>query len=295
MKVYFIQLTLTKSCNQSCYYCDVYEDERPVETDIDFLKEILDLLPDNSIIELCGGEPGLVTNLDDVFKCCYDHPNVKGIQVMSNGLVRYLNYDWIDKVKYNEHLVFDVDDKDIIKFYDMDFIERPNINYVIVTTEKTTKSIVKNWEEFEFDKDMFWLKLMNPKTHDFSNYISDLWRLFELKRDMNSIMMIDFFRGQLGLNFKRNLCSKYSPQPAIDMETKEIVHCATILMKGERKPFNSDNFSLNLKGKLFHNKEFCEKCFTFDMNDQKLQDVMDSMRGRPVNRRYDDTTAPWFT
>jgi len=288
MKVYFIQLTLTKACNQQCYYCDVYEKERETEVDTSFLIYVLNSLPEDTVIELSGGEPGLVKNLDVVFQVCYNHPHVKGIQLMSNGLVRKLGYEWIDKVKYNEHIIFDIDGQDIIKFYDLPIIEKPNMNYVIVTTEKTTKSLVKYWDQLGLDREIFWIKLMNPKTHDFSGYTGDLLKLFQLTGDDNSIEMIKFFKGETSLEFKRSLCFRQSPQPAIDMESKEIVHCATTLMKCERKKFTPENINLNFKCKLFNNIQHCRGCYTFDMSDHKMEDVMNSIKGVPVNRRVNE-------
>jgi len=288
MKVYFIQLTLTKSCNQKCYYCDVYEKEREVEVNLSFLHHILNCLPDNTLVELSGGEPGLVKNLDEVFQACYDHPNVKAIQLMSNGLVRKIGYDWIDKVKYNEHLIYEIDENKIMKFYNLPIVEKSNMHYVIVTTQKTTKSLIKNWNDFEFDRDMFWIKLMNPKTHDFSEYTDDLIKLFELKKDNNSIDMIKFFKGETSLEFQRSLCFRQSPQPAIDLESKEIVHCATTLMKSQREPFTKENMELNYRCKLFNDIQHCKKCYTFDMSAQKMEDIMNSIKGLPVNRRIDE-------
>lgn len=289
MKVYFVQLTLTKSCNQKCYYCDVFDEQRIVTVDLDFLKYVLNCHPNNTFVELSGGEPGLIENIDEVFKICYNHKNVKGIQLMSNGLMRKNNFDWMDKVSYYEHLIYDIEEKEIKKFYDLDFIERPNIKYVIVTTEKTTKSLVNNWKHFNFNKNMFWFKLMNPKTHNFFQYSEELIKLFQLVGDNNSIKMINFSKNKISLNFNRNLCSKFPPQPSIDFETKEIVHCATILMKGERRPFTRENIELNLKGKLFLNDSSCNNCFTFDMSPTKMEDCMKCIKGFPINRRYSDT------
>jgi organic radical activating enzyme len=285
MNVYFLQLTLTKNCNQNCYYCDVFQIKDEIEVDLDFLKYVLSCYPKNLMVELTGGETGLVKNLDDVYRICLD--NTVAIQVMSNGLVRKRGFDWLENVYYNEHLIKEIVDKDIIKFYDLDFEFKNKWKYVIVTTEITTKSLLKNQDHWNtiLKSPFFWFKLMNPKTHDISRYSKELKDLFSIVNDSNSIDMIEYTEGIRNFDSKKILCQKYPPQPAIDFETKEIVHCATTLMKCERKPFTKQNVDLNLKSKLFTNFDSCVECYTFDTVPDKINRILSCLKGNLVNRR----------
>ena len=97
MKVYFLQLILTKNCNQTCEYCNVFPmgENKYMEADLDFLKYILKFIPKNCMIEFCGGESGMVSNLNEAFEIVDSNPNVGIIQIMSNGLVRLKGHDFI--------------------------------------------------------------------------------------------------------------------------------------------------------------------------------------------------------
>ena len=108
--MYYLQLFLTRNCNQSCYYCSIFRNKATEEVDLAKLKYILDEGPSDMAIEMTGGEIGLIPNLDNVFKLIHNHQSVKKIIVMSNGLVRKNGVDWLalDKVDYVEHLVKDI-------------------------------------------------------------------------------------------------------------------------------------------------------------------------------------------
>lgn len=289
MKVFFIELNLTRSCNCACSYCDIF---RPVtdepEVDIDFLKYVLKHYDTpNLMVELTGGEIGLIKNLDEVFKTVYNHKNVVKIQVMSNGLVRLRGVDWLDKVTYNEHLIYDIVDKDIKKHYDLPIIFRPNHYYVVVTTEKTTKSLLKNFDYFKslrMFSSSFWYKIMNPKVVDIGKFHTDLEKFFGLLGDKNSIEMIECFRGK-DFSFKRSLCAKSNPQPAVDFETKELVHCGIVTMKCERSPATPQNVEESMRGVLFKEESYCDKCYTFDNSPGILERIIDCKKGKYWNRR----------
>jgi hypothetical protein len=267
--IYFLQFNLTKNCNKKCYYCNVYKDNMEVEVDIDFVKYILKRYGLDLMVEFCGGEPGLVTNLDEVFVECYDAKHVKKIQVMSNGLVRKRGFDWLKHVQYNEHLIFEVDGKTVKKHYpDMWFEFKPNIKNVIVMTEKTVKSFLEHWNWYSglgyFNKKLFWHKMMNPKTFDIGGYADELNHFYDKLDDKWHVEMV---KSHLGLRTDANekiFCGKNSPQPVIDFETTEIVHCAVNLMKCKRFPVTDYNIERHLKGKLFdYDKDCCSGCYVF--------------------------------
>lgn len=290
--MFFLELITTKKCNQKCYYCNVwrhsyYPGPRFIEMDIDLLKHVIDSHGVPMMIELCGGEPGIISNLDEVVKFLFDHPKVKKIQVMSNGLVRLYRYDWLDKVIYNEHFIFDIDGTEIRTFYDnleLDF----NLNNVIVTTERTTRSLLENWEYFQelgLFKSNFWFKLMNPKVKDIHGYETELKELFSRLGDTNSVNMIEGFEDKRNFDKERKLCAMNPPQPFFDFEEEMFGHCGTYLIPSRRFAPTKENFQQNLKCSLFNYEDYCKNCYTFDSGD-KRSCIMDSLRGKARNRSF---------
>ena len=72
-----IDFYLSKSCNKSCYYCTAWTLEmRNLHVDMDFLGRTLKYLsPYKARINLLGGEPGLIKNLDEVIAEIKKYPN----------------------------------------------------------------------------------------------------------------------------------------------------------------------------------------------------------------------------
>ena len=302
MKVFFLELLITKYCNQKCSYCDVYpttkfKNEVEVEVDIDFLNTVLKYFDySNMFIELCGGEPGCVQNLDEVFKVLYNHKNVKGIQIMSNGLVRKKGYDWLtdNKVIYNEHLVKYIDGTNIVKFYEeLDFEKFNNRRYVIVTTEKTIDSLLNNYQYFEkigmFDE-IFWYKILIDKTFSidgFYNKLKEFYNKINHKDSQYHLERIQYFLDGKDCNIsKKALCAINSPQPGIDFETKEILHCSAFVNKTDRVNFNNINCQKVLDMELFNLRDYCKTCYVFDWTDKKIKCIIAKNKGIYTNRSY---------
>lgn len=287
--MYFVELVTSKSCNQNCYYCDVYEPEQSTEVDIDFLKEVLDSFPVKMGVEFTGGEIGLLKNLDEVFTTIYDHPNVGHIIALSNGLIRLLGVDWLDKVEYWEHLIYEVDGKTIKRFYDLDIEQKHR--YVIVTTERTTKSLLANWEWFKsigLFRPNFFYKMMNSKTHDISKYTGELYTLFDRLNNLHCKRMIENFVLDINLDQKR-ICSKNSPNPFVDLTTKEIGHCAALMSYSRRVPFSKANLILTMRGSRFNHEEnfYCYRhCTVFDNGYDKRKMLKECRKGNYENRSY---------
>ncbi len=63
-----IDFFLSMSCNKNCHYCTSYTLEmRNLTVDMDFLKQTLGYLKKYKVrVNLLGGEPGLIKNLDEV-------------------------------------------------------------------------------------------------------------------------------------------------------------------------------------------------------------------------------------
>lgn len=263
--MYFIELMATKKCNNTCYYCTTYKDDKTV-VDIDYLKWVLDQCPSELGVEMTGGEIGLLSNLDEFYKTVKDHPHVKYIMVLSNGLVRKIGVDWIDDVEYWEHLVYDISDRKIIRFYpELGFNQ--DHKYVIVTTEKTTKSLLNNWKYFKdigLFQDKFYYKLMNHKSNiNIDSYYDDLTKLyFRLDREYEQRMLLSY-KVKNFLKVERKCCQKFSPNPFVDLQEKKLGHCAININDSVKADFSKDNLRKLMNGELSENT-YCQKCHAFD-------------------------------
>jgi len=295
MKVFFVELLLTKYCNQSCSYCNVFpmtKYNKEPEVDLDFLKEVLDSFETNNLfIELCGGEPGCVTNLDDVYKTVKNHKNVKYIQIMSNGLVRKKRYPWLnDKILYyNEHLIKTIKDKKIIKFYkDMDFVPELNRKFVVVTTKEIINSLIKNFKYYKlmgmFDK-RFWYKIMVDKSSTIDLFHEEL-EAFLKKIEHLDIRMLEYFKNPNDNMAQKKMCAMNPPNVGIDFETKEIIHCCAFLDKSKRYPFTKENCQKVLYNQLFEIQDYCKNCYVFDDSKNKVKCMLQTKKGVPTNRSY---------
>jgi len=285
---YYIQLFLTRNCNQTCYYCSIYRNANEIECDISKLNWVLSNSPKNVNIELTGGEVGLITNIDDVFKTAYDHPNVGKIIVLSNGLIRKQGVDWLDKVEYHEHLIKDIQGREIIKFYDLDFYHSNNI---IVGTEMTVKSILFNWDYYkttEFVTDKFKIKLMNDKTHNIKHYIVQATELYTLLKNKRELKMIEAFKDNSLYKDIKSICSLNPPHPYIDFEDNMIGHCAIRFNICEKVKLTESNYKKLPFGKLFGEYNYCQSCYAFDPGHEKASFILKSRRGEFRNRSYND-------
>lgn len=268
--MYFIQLFTTKKCNKNCYYCTTYSND-DTYVDIDYLKWALDQCPTELGVELTGGEVGMIQNLDDVYTTVKDHPSVKHIIVLSNGLLRKRGVDWLNDVEYCEHLIHDIRGKEIVKFYDDLDLEQEH-KYVIVATETTTKSLLAHWDHFKemgLFRDNFFYKVMNHKSDEsIEGYFNDLSNLYLKLNDVYFQRMLVHYYAmkkfhKIVYEDKKLLCQKYSPNPFIDLQTRELGHCALNVNKTTKVPFNAQNLTDLMHGKLSDNP-YCQECYCFD-------------------------------
>jgi MoaA/NifB/PqqE/SkfB family radical SAM enzyme len=263
--MYFIELILTRKCNQACFYCTTHS-KGSTEVDIDYLKYVLDLLPDETGVELTGGEIGLIENIDEVYQTVKRHKNIMHIMVLSNGLMRLRNTSWLNEVEYWEHLIYEIEGKRIIKFYDELGLDEDH-RYIIVTTKNTIQSLLDNWDYF-YDKGMFkenfFYKLMNHKSqYRIDDYHNDLFKFYSLIGNVYFIRMLLHWRFNSHLKDQKRLCQKYSPNPFIDFETKQLGHCAINVNESIKVDFNKENLQKMMKGDLSQNT-YCKHCYTFD-------------------------------
>jgi hypothetical protein len=269
--MYFIQLMLTKNCNQNCYYCTTHANNpKREEVDIDFLKYVLDCCPNETGVELTGGEIGLIDNLDEVYKTVKDHKNIMHIKALSNGLIRQQGVDWLNEVEYWEHLIHDIKNKEITKFYDLDLDQ--DHTYVIVTTQYATLSLLNYWDYFEemgLFKPNFFYKLMNHKSQvDIKLYFDELCDLYsKLNNVYFQRMLIHYYSkkrfSHTIYNEKKALCSKYPPNIYVDFQDKILGHCAMNVNLSHKEPFNKENLHNMMEGKYIGAK-YCDLCYSFD-------------------------------
>jgi len=268
--MYFIELILTRKCNQSCFYCTTHS-KGSKEVDIDFLKYALDQLPDETGVELTGGEIGLINNIDEVYQTVRKHKKIKHIMVLSNGLMRLRGTDWLNEVEYWEHLIYEIDGRRIVKFYDELDLDQDH-RYVIVTTKNTIQSLMENWDYFDdmgMFRENFFYKLMNHKSqYKIDEYFDDLCEFYLKIGDVYfQRMLIHYYAKKMFqksmYDDSKKLCQKYSPNPFIDFETKKLGHCAINVNQSIKVDFNKDNLIDLVYGKLSEN-DYCKKCYTFD-------------------------------
>ncbi len=268
--MYHLQLMLTKKCNQKCYYCTTATDES-TEVDIDFLKYVLDCLPEESGVELTGGEIGLVENIDNVYRTVKDHKNVKHIKALSNGLLRLVGVDWIKDIEYWEHLIKDVRGFCVEKFYDLD-LDQPH-TYVIVTTQTTVQSLLDGWSYFEqkgLFRENFLYKLMNHKSNiGINKYFNDLC-VFYTKLNGHEYFkrMLIYYYAKYGVQYpikeqQKNLCGMYPPNVYVDFQTKQLGHCAMNIELTNKIQFTNENLT-QMKNSYYKDDPCCEHCYSFD-------------------------------
>ena len=262
--MYNIQLMLTKKCNQSCYYCTTHNDDS-VEVDLDYLRFVLDQLPDYTGVELTGGEVGLIDNIDEIYQIVKDHKSIKHIAVLSNGLMRVRGFDWLKDVEYWEHLIQDIHGKNIHKFYDLD-LEQDH-KYVIVTTEVTTKSLLENWNYFDklgLFRPNFDYKIMNHKSKfDIKEYVTDLISLYKRLGNRYFKQMLSHYHMPKIMEKEKLLCQKWSPNPFVDFQTHQLGHCAMNVELSNKVHFSHRNLGFMIKG-AYSKNDYCKKCYSFD-------------------------------
>jgi hypothetical protein len=239
--------------------------------DLDYLRWVLDQCPDKLGVELTGGEIGLVPNINEVYEVVRNHPHVQHIIALSNGLLRKKDVDWLKDIEYWEHLINDIEDKNIIKFYD-DLDLKQDHRYVIVTTEKTTRSLLTNWSYFE-DRGLFrpnfFYKLMNHKSNDSINrYFDHLVDLYTRLGDIYFQRMLIHYYTLNKFNIpvyanKKAMCQKWPPNIYVDLQKRILGHCAMNVNQSIKVEFSKNNLYKMMCGELNENT-YCGKCYSFD-------------------------------
>ena len=241
-----IDFFLSMSCNKNCHYCTSYTLEmRNLTVDMDFLRKVLGYLKNYKVrVNLLGGEPGLIKNLDEVIAEIKKNDN-HVCSVLSNSFVRK-RYPWIleDKeILYVEHNILDWYEHEVTKLGNYgDFVPENDMNNynVVVKTPNYFKyrhkypEIVKKLEH----KNTMW-KAFNGRSAEFT----DIIQADEIDRKM---------------------CAAFPMVPVIDFEKRHIVHCSKKFANNTElsKTFEltQENIDKMMNFQLFKYENYCKTC-----------------------------------
>ena len=241
-----IDFFLSMSCNKNCHYCTSYTLEmRNLTVDMDFLKQTLGYLKKYKVrVNLLGGEPGLIKNLDEVISEIKKNPN-HVCSVLSNSFVRK-RYPHIleDKdILYVEHNILDWYEHEVTKLGNYgDFVPENNFNNynVVVRTPNYYKyrhkypEIVKKLDH----KNTMW-KAFNGRSPEFTDVIQ-------------------------AAEIDRKMCAAFPMVPVIDFEKKHIVHCSKKFANNKElsKTFDltKENIDKMMNFRLFKYENYCKTC-----------------------------------
>lgn len=238
-----IDFYLTKSCNKSCYYCTAWTLQmRNLTVDMDFLRSTLEgLAPFKTRINLLGGEPGLVKNLDEVINEIKKYPNFTPT-VLSNSLIRKFYPHILEdpEVYYVEHLVLDFHEDKIEKLGNWPFLppnDKNNYNLIIKTPNYFKYRDGHDLSEIDHDQTI--LKPYNSRSPDYDA--------------TDQAAEID-----------RKMCSKFPSVPVIDFEIQKIRHCSKKVINGSRQfDVTEENLHKMMKYELFEYENYCKTCVEY--------------------------------
>ena len=243
-----IDFFLSMSCNKDCHYCTSYTLEmRNLTVDMQFLKQTLDFLKDYKVrINLLGGEPGLIKNLDEVITEIKKYPNFV-CSVLSNSFIRK-RYPHIleDKdILYVEHNILDWYKDEVKKLGNFDYIpENDNNNFNVV---------VRTPNYFKY-KDKY------PEVLEKLNHKNTMWKAFNGR----SPEFTDVIQAE---EIDRKMCAAFPQVPVIDFEKKHIVHCSKKFANNKElsKTFDltQENIDKMMNWQLFKYENYCKTCTEF--------------------------------
>ena len=241
-----IDFFLSMSCNKNCHYCTSYTLEmRNLTVDMDFLRMCLDYLKDYKVrVNLLGGEPGLIKNLDDVINEIKKYPNFV-CSVLSNSFVRK-RYPWIleDKeILYVEHNILDWYEHEVTKLGNYgDFVPENNMNNYNV--------VVKTPNYFKY-------RHKYPEIVKKLDHRNTMWKAFNGRSaEFTDIIQAD--------EIDRKMCAAFPMVPVIDFEKRHIVHCSKKFANNTElsKTFEltKENIDKMMNFQLFKYENYCKTC-----------------------------------
>ena len=241
-----IDFFLSMSCNKNCHYCTSYTLEmRNLTVDMDFLRMCLDYLKDYKVrVNLLGGEPGLIKNLDDVINEIKKYPNFV-CSVLSNSFVRK-RYPWIledPEILYVEHNILDWYDHEVTKLGNYgDFVPENNMNNYNV--------VVKTPNYFKY-------RHKYPEIVKKLDHKNTMWKAFNGRSaEFTDIIQAD--------EIDRKMCAAFPMVPVIDFEKRHIVHCSKKFANNTElsKTFEltKENIDKMMNFQLFKYENYCKTC-----------------------------------
>ena len=240
-----IDFFLSMSCNKDCHYCTSYTLEmRNLTVDMDFLRKCLDYLKDYKVrINLLGGEPGLIKNLDDVINEIKKYPNFV-VSVLSNSFIRK-RYPHIleDKdILYVEHNILDWYENEVKKLGNFDYVPENDMNNYNV--------VVRTPNYFKYkDNHKDVLEKLNHK--------NTMWKAFNGRsKEFTDVIQAD--------EIDRKMCAAFPMVPVIDFEKRHIVHCSKKFANNTELsktfPLTKNNIDDMMNFRLFKYENYCKTC-----------------------------------
>ena len=240
-----IDFFLSMSCNKNCHYCTSYTLEmRNLTVDMDFLKQTLGYLKNYKVrVNLLGGEPGLIKNLDEVISEIKKNPN-HVCSVLSNSFVRK-RYPHIleDKdILYVEHNILDWYEHEVTKLGNFDYIPENDLNNYNV--------VVRTPNFFKY-KDKY------PEIMKKLDHKNTMWKAFNGR----SPEFTDIVQAP---EIDRKMCAAFPMVPVIDFEKRHIVHCSKKFANNTElsKTFDltQENIDKMMNFRLFKYENYCKTC-----------------------------------
>jgi len=241
-----IDFFLSMSCNKDCHYCTSYTLEmRNLTVDMNFLRMCLEYLKNYKVrINLLGGEPGLIKNLDEVINEIKKYPNFV-CSVLSNSFVRK-RYPWIledPEILYVEHNILDWYEHEVTKLGNYgDFVPENNMNNYNV--------VVKTPNYFKY-------RHKYPEIVKKLDHKNTMWKAFNGRSaEFTDIIQAD--------EIDRKMCAAFPMVPVIDFEKRHIVHCSKKFANNTElsKTFDltQENIDKMMNFQLFKYENYCKTC-----------------------------------
>jgi len=240
-----IDFFLSMSCNKDCHYCTSYTLEmRNLTVDMDFLRQTLGYLKEYKVrVNLLGGEPGLIKNLDDVINEIKKNDN-HICSVLSNSFIRK-RYPHIleDKdILYVEHNILDWYENEVKKLGNFDYVPENDMNNYNVVVETPN---------------YFKYKDNHPEVVEKLNHKNTMWKAFNGRSP-------EFTDVIQAAEIDRKMCAAFPMVPVIDFEKRHIVHCSKKFANNTElsKTFelNQENIDKMMNFGLFKYENYCKTC-----------------------------------
>ena len=241
-----IDFFLSMSCNKNCHYCTSYTLEmRNLTVDMDFLRKVLGFLKKYKVrVNLLGGEPGLIKNLDEVISEIKKNQN-HVCSVLSNSFVR----------KRYPHILEDKDilyvEHNILDWYEHEVTKLGNYGDFVPENDKNNYNVVVRTPNFFKYKDKY------PEVMKKLDHKNTMWKAFNGR----SPEFTDIVQAP---EIDRKMCAAFPMVPVIDFEKRHIVHCSKKFANNSElsKTFEltQENIDKMMNFRLFKYENYCKTC-----------------------------------